>query len=72
MNERLMDYIRLDHEIVIDELTAICIISVNTTNLCRSQENIIGLFILEESRNLCLVAEIELPRIAYNEIIEAK
>jgi hypothetical protein len=72
MYKRLVDQVRLDHQVIINEFTTIGIIRMYTSHLRSGQENIVGLFDLEEPRHLCLIAQVELTRVPENEIIEAK
>ena len=51
----------LNHQIIINKLPAIGIVSDDTTNLCRSKENVLGLFGLEEIVNGCRIFQIKFP-----------
>ena len=55
-----VDYVALDHQVLVDELGGIFVVGVDAPNLGRSQVDLIDLLLLEELRNRLLVGEIEL------------
>ena len=57
---RLLDYIRLNHQVFIYKFSRICIISIDAAHLCGSKNNPVNFLSAEKIPHLMLVYQIQL------------